>query len=222
VNPGQPFIRWDWVADHTDDIWVRLTNHLVLTLIAVGVGLLISFPLALLITRNKRTYTPVTSFAGILYTIPSLAAFGFLVPFTGFTVLTGEIALVSYTLLILIRNIAAGLSNVPDDVKESAVGMGLSPAQVLWKVELPLALPVIMAGVRVATVTTIGLVTVTALIGLSNLGQFITDGINRNFRTPLILGAVLSIVLAVAADLALLGVQRVIAPWERRARRSAA
>jgi osmoprotectant transport system permease protein len=218
VNDGGPYIRWDWIADRLDLITVRLVNHLILTLIAVGVGLLISFPLALLITRRRHTYSPVTSFAGILYTIPSLALFGLLVPFFGFTILTAEIALVSYTLLILIRNISAGLSGVPPDVREAAVGMGLSPAQVLWRVELPLALPVIMAGIRVATVTTIGLVTVTSLLGLSNLGQFILDGINRLFTTPLVLGAVLSIVLAVVVDAALLGIQRVIAPWERKSR----
>jgi osmoprotectant transport system permease protein len=221
MTSGEPYIDWAWIAGHLDDVWVRLTNHLVLTALAVGIGLAISLPLALLVVRKRWTYAPVTSAAGILYTIPSLGLFAILVPITGFSVLTAEIGLVSYTLLILIRNIAAGLDGVPADVREAAVGMGYSPLQVLWRMELPLALPVIVAGVRVATVTTIGLVTVTSLIGLSNLGQFILDGINRTFTTPLVLGAGLSIALAVAADLLLLGVQRLIAPWSRKAARHA-
>jgi osmoprotectant transport system permease protein len=221
VNDGEPYFDWGWTFDHLDDVRVRLANHLLLTAIAVGIGFVISFAVALFIRRFRWSYGPVTSFAGILYTIPSVAAFAFLVPIFDFSVLTAEIALVSYTLLILIRNIVAGLAGVPPDVKEAAVGMGYSPAQVLWRVELPLALPVIVAGLRIATVTTIGLVTVTSLIGLSNLGQFIIDGINRLFSTPLVLGAVLSILLAVAADAALLGVQRLITPWTRARSRTA-
>jgi osmoprotectant transport system permease protein len=200
-----------------DDVVSRLLQHVILTGIAVGLGFVISLALALLIVRWRWLYAPVASLAGILYTIPSLALFAVLVTITGPTVTTAEIALVSYTLLILIRNIVAGLDGVPRDVREAAVGMGFSPAQVLLKVDLPLALPVIAAGVRVATVTTIGLVTVSALIGLDNLGTFITDGLQRFFMTPVLLGAVLSIALAVVADIALLGVQRLIAPWSRRA-----
>jgi osmoprotectant transport system permease protein len=199
-----------------DDVVSRLLQHVILTAIAVGLGFVISFALALLIVRWRWLYPPVASLAGILYTIPSLALFAVLVTVTGPTVTTAEIALVGYTLLILIRNIVAGLDGVPRDVREAAVGMGFSPVQVLLKVDLPLALPVIVAGVRVATVTTIGLVTVSALIGLDNLGTFITDGLQRFFMTPVLLGAVLSIALAVVADIALLGVQRLIAPWSRR------
>jgi osmoprotectant transport system permease protein len=221
MTAGDPYVDWGWVAGHLDDVWVRLINHVLLTAVAVGVGLVISLPLALLVVRRRWTYAPITSFTGILYTIPSLALFALLVPVTGFSVLTAEIGLVSYTLLILIRNIAAGLDSVPGDVKEAAVGMGLSRRQVLWRVELPLALPVIVAGLRVATVTTIGLVTVTSLIGLSNLGQFILDGINRLFRTPMVLGAVLSILLAVVADALLLWLQGLISPWTRARGRTA-
>ncbi len=199
-----------------DDVVSRLLQHVILSGIAVGLGFVISLALALLIVRWRWLYPPVASLAGILYTIPSLALFAVLVTVTGPTVTTAEIALVGYTLLILIRNIVAGLDGVPRDVREAAVGMGFSPAQVLLKVDLPLALPVIVAGVRVATVTTIGLVTVSALIGLDNLGTFITDGLQRFFMTPVLLGAVLSIALAVVADIALLGVQRLIAPWSRR------
>jgi len=223
VSPGDPYFDWDWTFRHLDDIWVQLYNHLFLTVLAVGIGFVISLPLALLVVRRRALYAPVTSAAGILYTIPSLALFALLVPIPGFgfSVKTAEVGLVSYTLLILIRNIAAGLDSVADDVREAAVGMGYSPAQLLFKVELPLALPVIVAGLRVATVTTIGLVTVTSLIGVENLGQLILDGINRLFNTPLVIGAVLSIALAIAADLALLGGQRLIAPWTRVRGRSA-
>jgi osmoprotectant transport system permease protein len=217
----EPYVDWTWVANHLDDVVARLSNHLYLTALAVGIGLLISLPLGLAVARSRIAAAPITSAAGILYTIPSLALLGMLVPITGFTTLTGEIALVGYTLLILIRNIAAGLRGVPRDVKEAAVGMGYSPLQVLLRVELPLALPVILAGVRLATVTTIGLVIVTSLIGLNNLGQFILDGINRFFNTPLVVGAVLSIALAVAADLLLLGLGRLATPWARARGRSA-
>jgi osmoprotectant transport system permease protein len=216
-----PLVDWSWIGRHVDDIITRLGNHVVYTAIAVGLGFAISITLALLIVRWRWLYPPVASLAGILYTIPSLALFAVLVTFTGPTVTTAEIALVSYTLLILIRNIVAGLDGVPREVREAAVGMGFSPIQVLLRVDLPLALPVIVAGLRVATVTTIGLVTVSALIGLDNLGTFITDGLQRFFMTPVLLGAVLSIALAVVADVALLGLQRLIAPWSRRTAKAA-
>jgi osmoprotectant transport system permease protein len=215
AGSGQPFIDWSWIADHTDDMTARTVKHIIFTGIAVGLGFAISLFLSLVIVRYRWTYGPITGVAGLLYTIPSLALFGLLIPITGFTVTTAEIALVSYTLLILIRNTVAGLDGVPSDVREAAVGMGFSPIQVLVKVDLPLALPVIVAGLRVATVTTIGLVTVTALIGMENLGTFITDGLQRLFITPVLVGAVLSIALAVAADIALLGAQRLVAPWTR-------
>jgi osmoprotectant transport system permease protein len=215
AGAGQPSIDWAWIADHTDDMVTRTINHVIFTGIAVSLGFAISLVLSLVIIRYRWAYGPITGVAGLLYTIPSLALFGLLIPITGFTVTTAEIALVSYTLLILIRNTVAGLDGVPSDVREAAVGMGFSSLQVLVKVDLPLALPVIVAGLRVATVTTIGLVTVTALIGMENLGTFITDGLQRLFITPVLVGAVLSIALAVAADVALLGVQRLVAPWTR-------
>jgi osmoprotectant transport system permease protein len=215
VSQG-PLVDWSWIGGHTDDIVSRLLHHVIFTVIAVGLGFVISLALSLLVVRWRWLYGVVASIAGILYTIPSLALFAVLVTITGPTVTTAEIALVSYTLLILIRNIVTGLDGVPRDVREAAVGMGFSPAQVLFKVDFPLALPVIVAGLRVATVTTIGLVTVSALIGMDNLGTFITDGLARFFMTPVLLGAVLSIALAVVADLVLLSVQRLIAPWSRR------
>src|SRR5919201_1001559 len=165
VTPGEPLIRWDWVASHTGEIGLRIGEHLELTVIAVVVGLAIAFALAFVALRLPRLYPPITAVSGILYTIPSLALFAFLVPYTGLSLLTAEIGLVSYTLLILVRNIVSGIRAVPSDVRDAALGMGYTRRAILWRIELPLALGVIFAGVRIATITTIGLVTVTALIG---------------------------------------------------------
>ena len=193
----------------------RGLQHLYLTLIAVGVGLVIALPLGVYAYRNRRAYGPITWVTGVIYTIPSLALFAFLVPYTGLSTLTAEIGLVGYTLLILVRNTVAGLDAVPSEVKDAARGMGHSPRQQLWTVELPLALPVILAGVRIAAVSTIGLVTVTALIGKGGLGYFILIGLRRFFSTPIVVGAGLCIALAIAADAALLAAQRLLTPWAR-------
>ncbi len=210
------FFRWEWAFDHLDEIKVQGIEHLQLTFLAVGIGLLISFPLSVLAYRHQRFYGPLTVVTGILYTIPSLALLAILVPFTGLSSTTALICLVSYTLLILIRNIVAGLSGVPEDVREAALGMGYSRNQLLWKIELPLALPVIIAGIRIATVTTIGLVTVTALIGQGGFGYFILLGLSRFFSTATVLGAVLSVILAITADRLLIYVERRLTPWTRR------
>jgi osmoprotectant transport system permease protein len=215
MTPGEPLVRWDWIASNLDEIGLRLGEHVVLTLVAMLVGTLIAAGLSLLVLRSPRLEQPTTVVTGTLYTIPSLALFALLVPYTGFTLLTAEIGLVGYTLLILIRNIVGGIRSVPDEVREAALGMGYTPRQLLWRVELPLALPVIVAGIRIATITTIGLVTVTALIGQGGLGFLILIGIQRFFSTPLIVGAVLSVVLAVAADGALVLAQRALTPWAR-------
>ncbi|HUG06720.1 MAG TPA: ABC transporter permease [Candidatus Limnocylindria bacterium] len=215
--PGEPLIRWDWIASHLDEYAFRLVEHVQLTVIAVGVGFVIAFALSLLILRMPRTETPITWVTGTLYTIPSLALFVILVPYTGFTILTAEIGLVSYTLLILIRNIVRGIRGVPAEVREAAVGMGYAPREMLWRIELPLALAVIMAGVRLATITTIGLVTVTSLIGQGGFGFLILIGIQRFFTTELIAGAVLSVALAVVADALLVLLQRRLTPWARAA-----
>ena len=209
-------MRWDWVRDHGDDILAATRQHVELTLIAVALGLLISFPLGLAARKWRRSAGPILGLTGVLFTIPSLALFALLVPLTGLSRTTSEIGLVGYTLLILVRNIVAGLDGVPDDVREAAQGMGFRPLAQLVRVEIPLALPAIVAGIRIATVTTIGLVTVTGLIGQGGLGAFIIEGINRDFRTPLVVGSVCSIALAVVADVALAGVVRLLAPWTRR------
>jgi osmoprotectant transport system permease protein len=215
---GPKWLYWPWVSDHLSEIQSRLTQHIELTLLSVGFGLLIAFPLALLSVRYRRVYGPVLGVTGILYTIPSLALFALLLPVTGLSAATAVIPLTAYTLLILIRNMVTGLQGVPPDVRDAAEGMGYSPTGRLLRIELPLALPAIFAGIRIATVTTIGLVTVTALIGQGGLGQLLLDGLNRAFRTPLTVGIVLSLALAVVADLLLVGLLRASTRWQRKAR----
>lgn len=221
MTPNEPLVRWDWVLGHADEIWQRLLEHVTLAMLAVGIGFALSFALALLVRRHRHLRNPVTRLAGALYTIPSLALFSLLVPVTGLTPLTAEIGLVSYTLLILIRSILDGLQSVPAEVRETAVGMGCTPGQLLWRVEIPLAIPVIVGGLRVATVTTIGLVTVTALIGEGGFGYFILQGMQRFYTTPLIVGATLSVALAILADGLLVLAQRWVTPWARPRRKLA-
>lgn len=215
MSPEEPLVRWDWIASHVPDVLVRIQEHLVLAGIAVGAGLLLAAALAIIALRRPSLYAPFVWVTGVMYTVPSLALFALLIPFTGLSILTAEIGLVSYTLLILLRNIVAGIRGVPEDVREAATAMGYTPAQRLLRVELPIAIPAIVAGVRVATVTTIGLVTVTAVIGQGGLGALILDGLILFFSTPLIVGAVLSVVLAVLADGALALAQRAATPWSR-------
>lgn len=220
MRSDQPWIRWEWVRDNQGQIWEQTIEHLQLTLIAVGIGFLIAMVLSLVGIRFRRLYGPITGVAGVLYTIPSLALFAFFVPITGLSTTTAEIGLVSYTLLILIRNITSGLDEVPPAVREAARGLGYRQPRLFWEVELPLAVPSIVAGLRIATVTVIGLVTVTSIISLGGLGLFILDGLRRDFLTPLVVGTVLTVLLAVALDAALLLAERWLTPAARaRARR---
>lgn len=216
ANGPDSFIWWAWIGDHLDDIWDRTIEHLKLTLLAVGIGLVISFALALLAIRVRPLYGPITWIAGVLYAIPSLALFAFLIPITHITTTTAEIGLVSYTLLILIRNIVAGVDGVPEAVKEAADGMGYTTWRRLATIDLRLATPTIVAGVRIATVTTIGLVTVTALVGQGGYGAFIDDGLDRDFSTPIVVGVGLSVAMALTFDVLLVGLERVLTPWSRR------
>ena len=213
---ADPFIQWSWIFAHGHEMWTYTVQHLILTVVPVLAGLAISLPLGILAQRHRRLYNPVIWISGFLYTIPSLALFGLLLPFTGLSLTTVEIALTSYTLLILIRNIVTGIDSVPAEVVDAASGMGLTRRQILWRVQIPLAMPAIMAGVRIATVSTIGLVTVGAIIGRGGLGKFITDGLQILFTTEILLGAVLSVLLAIIAEAGLLGLQRFITPWTRR------
>ena len=208
-------MRWTWVGDHLSLIRHELWEHTLLTALAVGIGLAIALVLATIARVWPPVAVPLLAVCGTIYAVPSLALFALLVPVTGFTTTTAEIGLVGYTLLILLRNILTGLDAVPDDVREAADGMGYGRARRLWSVDLPLALPAIFAGVRVATVTTIGLVTVTSLIGQGGLGYFLYDGFQRDFRTEEVLGALLAVGLAVVGDLVLAGVQRGATPWAR-------
>jgi osmoprotectant transport system permease protein len=209
-------VNWDWVRGNIDAIAAATVDHVVLTVIAVGVGFLLSLGFALLIHRDRRFYGPISGLTGVLYTIPSLALFALLVPITGLSLLTAEIGLVSYTLLILTRHIVAGLDGVPSDIVEAADGMGFTARQRLLSVDLPLAVPLIIAGLRIATVTTIGLVMVTALIGEGGLGNLMLRGFNFRNNTAVYIGAIVTVGLAVIADAAILAAGRAATPWTRR------
>ena len=207
----------DWLLTHLDEIAYRTFQHLYLTAIAVAAGFVISFGLAILAVRRRRTATPIVGFSDLLYTIPSLALFGTLITITGISLLTVEIPLVLYTLTILVRNIITGVRDVAPDALEAADGLGFTNWQRLWQVEVPLAVPLIVAGVRLAAVSTIGLVTVTAIMGDSygGLGFFILEGYRRSFPFELYMGAVPSILLAFVVDAALVRAQRRVTPWAR-------
>jgi osmoprotectant transport system permease protein len=212
----RPVIEWDWIIRNLDDTWQAAVEHVAHTVLAVSVGLIMSIFLSLIALRWRRTYGPITWITGILYTIPSIALFTFLVPVFGLTsILTAQVALVSYTLLILIRNIVTGVNGVPEHITEASRGMGMTNRAVFLRVRLPLALPAIMAGVRVAAVTTIGLVTLTVLVGQGGYGVFILRGIGRQFMTEALVGTVLSVLLAVLVDTGLSGLERRLTPWTR-------
>jgi osmoprotectant transport system permease protein len=217
LGTSNPFFRWSYLTSQWSQIQGDLVQHIALSLIAVAIGTAISIPLAVLAWRSRLFRTPVFGFASTLYIIPSLALFAILGPITGFVASypTAEIALVGYTLLILIWNTVAGLDAVPDDAREAATAMGYSKNAALLRVDLPLALPYIFAGLRVATATVIGLVTVTALIGLGGLGQQITYGFTLPYNTPIIIGLVFSVALAAVADLLLVWAERLLVPWTR-------
>jgi osmoprotectant transport system permease protein len=215
-----PFIRWGWIGDHLPEIRTALVQHLELTLIAVTVGFVISALLAAIAIRLRFSYQAINAVTGIMYAIPSLALFILLTPIFGLTELTAEIALVSYTLQILFRSIVTGIDGVPASVRESAQAMGFTRRQQLRRVEVPIALPVIVTGVRIATVTTVGLVPIAAILGSDQggLGTFIFDGLGRGFNTPILVGATLTVLLAVVLDVLLVRLQRVLTPWLRHAR----
>jgi osmoprotectant transport system permease protein len=207
---------WGWVQQHWGDtLGPALVQHIVLSLIAVGIGFVISLVCAMFAHRHGWFEKPFGTFSGILYTIPSLALFQLLVPISGLSTLTVEIALVSYTLLILFRNTLTGLRSVPEDTREAARGMGLSDSQMLWKVELPLAVPAIIAGLRVAVVTVISLATIASFIIDEGLGSPIFHALQSNFTTELIAAGGLAVILALTADALLLLAQRLITPWAR-------
>jgi osmoprotectant transport system permease protein len=210
---------WDWVESNwTSLLQPRLIEHVRLTVVAVALGFAIALAAALLAHRYRRAEQPFALFSAFLYTVPSLALFQLLVPITGLTITTVEIALVGYTLLILFRNILAGLRGVPPDVLEAARAMGFTRRQTLLRIELPLAVPATLAGVRIAVVTTVSLATVAAFVLPEGLGAPIFDGLRTFFTTKLIAAGALAVALALAADGALVLLQRAVTPWARAGR----
>jgi osmoprotectant transport system permease protein len=208
------FFCWDWFSQHWSDTFQpALLDHVKLTVIAIAIGFAISFTAALVAYRYVRFETPFSLFSGLLYTIPSAALFQLLVPITGLTTTTVEIALVSYTLLILFRNIVVGLRGVSSDVREAARAMGLTRRQSLVRVELPLALPSILAGVQIATVTVISLATIGAFIVDQGLGSPIFRAIKIDFNTEFVAAAALTTALAFAAYVVIAVAQRLLTPW---------
>jgi osmoprotectant transport system permease protein len=221
VATQRPLVEWDWVIGNSDRIWDATVEHLYLTSTSVGLGLAVSLALALVALRWRRLLGPILGFGGVLYTIPSLAAFALLIAFVpgGRYDLIVIVTLSTYTVLILVRNIVSGIDGVPPEVVEAAAGMGYRRGRRFLEIELPLALPVVVAGVRIATVTVIGLVTVSALLGRGGLGAFILTGFRTGARphpTMIVVGTVLSVLLAIVVDLALLAVERLLTPWSRR------
>jgi osmoprotectant transport system permease protein len=213
-----PIVRWEWVflrEQTRSELWDATVQHLKLTFIAVAAGTAISAALSAVALRLRWTFAPITAVAGFLYTIPSVALFGVLRSRYG-AFLAAEVALTSYTLLVLVRNMVAGIDGVPEAVTDAADGLGLSRTRRLLTVELPLALPVILAGIRVATVTTVGLVGITAIIQLGGLGQLIFDGYGTQYYTKIVVGSVLSVALAVVLDLLFNRLEVLLTPWARR------
>jgi osmoprotectant transport system permease protein len=217
---GDCLLRNSWIcgkylSTRRSTILADLRQHVILTIIAVGIGFALSVPLSLLVRRFRRTEGAVIGLTSVLYGIPSVALFAALVPFTGLTATTVEIGLVTYTLVIFVRNTLAGLDSVPEDVRDAARGMGMSSARILWRVELPLALPAIMAGFRVATVSTVALVTVGALVGTGGLGRELNDAFSSYFKAEALTASVLCVLLAVVADLLIVSVGWLLTPWRR-------
>ena len=210
-------IDFAWIVDHLDDLAGRTLQHLYLSAVAVAIGFVVSFGLAVWSIRRRSVYGPVVAVAGLLYTIPSLALFPILVTVTGLSDATAVVPLVLYSLMIFVRNIVAGFDSVPAEVIEAADGIGYTTAGRFWRIELPLAIPLVVAGVRLASVSTIGLVTITGILGdrFGGLGFFIFEGLRHNFVTEIFAGGLGSILLAVAVDLALVTVQRRLTPWLR-------
>ncbi len=216
-EPPNPWFSWSYVRDNSDTILAHLREHVILTVLTIVIALLIAVPLALLARQVRWLAGPILGISGVLYTIPSFALFALMAPFTGFTkARTVLIGLVIYALLVLVRNTLVGLEGVPADVREAARGMGYGPVRMLWRIEIPVALPAIMAGIRIATVSTIALVTVGVIIGHGGLGQLLFEGFNNNFfHAEIATGAVLCVALALVADGLLYGLTRTLSPWSR-------
>ncbi|MEV4993061.1 ABC transporter permease [Streptomyces niveus] len=209
------WICGEYLRSRSQELIDATVQHIWITVVSILIGLLVAFPLALLARTKPAFAGPVLGLTTLLYTIPSLAMFSLLLPFFGLSsalVITG---LVLYSLTILVRNIIAGLESVPAEAKEAARGMGYGSGRLLWEVELPLALPALMAGVRIATVSTIALTTVGSIVGRGGLGNLIEDALPSLFKAQVLAASVLCVLLAITADLLLLGLQRLLTPWTR-------
>jgi len=206
---------WDWAKDNIDRFGTPTVQHLELVLASILIGFAIAFALALLAHRHAWLRPPLLAGTGVLYTIPSIAFFFLLLPITGRGMETAIIALTAFTLQIIYRNTTIGLDNVPDSVKDAARGMGLTERQILWKVELPLAIPEIVAGLRIATVSTVAIATLAVFAGGGGLGTQIYGGGNLSFATSIIIAGSIAILMALAFDVILLVAQRLATPWRR-------
>ena len=213
--PPNPWLSLDYVRDNSSDIAAALGQHTSLTFQAVGIALLLALPLAVAARFWRVMEGPVIGTAGILYTVPSLALFGMLAPVTGIGRTTVLIGLVSYALLVLVRNTVVGLRSVPYEVQDAARGLGYGQLRRLVAVELPIALPAILAGVRLATVTTVAMVTVGVVVGFGGLGQLLFRGLNSNYRAEVFTATLLCLALALLADLAIWLLGRATTPWAR-------
>jgi osmoprotectant transport system permease protein len=211
----------DYFVYRQDELVTATKEHLLITVSAVLLGLVLAIPLALLARRFAGLEPAVLGVATGIYTIPSLALFPLIVPFTGITRTTVVIGLALYSLTILVRNTLEGLRSVPADVIESATGLGYSRTRLFLRIELPLALPVIMAGLRIATVSTVALTTVGAVVAYGGLGNLLKNGVQEDFRAQVLAASVICVLIAIALDLLLLGVQRLMTPWARSARAAA-
>ncbi|MEV7142557.1 ABC transporter permease [Streptomyces tauricus] len=215
MRDGEPLIRWVWIGDHVGELAHYTGVHLRLGLLPVLFGLIISVPLGMLCHRYRWVYPPTLTAANVLYSIPSLALFMIFVRYTGLTGRTVMIPLTLYTLSVLIPNVVDGLASVPDPVRQAATAMGFSTVRRVLQVELPIAVPVVVAGVRVAAVSSISLVAVGQLIGQGGLGYYITRGLQLDFPTPIITATVLIMLLALVTDALLVLAQRLLTPWAR-------
>ncbi|MFG2293546.1 ABC transporter permease [Streptomyces sp. NPDC048603] len=214
------WICWEYVRSRSQELTDATLQHIGITLAAVSIGVAVSVPLALLARRGRRYAAPVLGLSTLLYTVPSLAMFSLLLPVFGLSAATALVVtgLVLYSLTILVRNVLAGLEAVPEEVREAARGMGYGPARLFWQVELPLALPALLAGVRIATVSTVALTTVGSIVGKGGLGNLLAPAVDSSFKAQVLTASVLCVLLALAADLLLLGLQRLLTPWTRVAK----
>ncbi len=212
------FVCGQYWSDYRPELTDATIQHLWITVVSVAVGLVLAVPLALLARRNPTVESIVVGGTTIVYTIPSLALFSLLLPFTGLSPTTVIIGLALYSLTILVRNVLAGLRAVPAEVVEAARGMGYSRSRLLTRVELPLALPIIMAGLRVAAVSTVALATIGAIVSYGGLGNLLLQAVGNQFKAQIFAASLLCVLLAVALDLLLVGAQRLLTPWTRHAR----